>query len=472
MKIIGITGTSGAGKTTVCEIIEKNYKAKKIDADKIAKELSKPGSKYYNEIIKKFGTDILNVNDLQIDRKKLANIIFYDDFKRDVLNKITEKHVVSQINEEIAEYSKTEELIVLDVPLLFESGLDRLCNKTIGVIADENLKIQRICKRDGIDQNLAKQRINALKDDEFLIENCTQIITNEGDVENIKEQIDLIFNEEIVYKNNGKIKYLQFRKLLEYPEINHAFVIKPLNFKNAEIDILIENYKPILKELNINIEEIVKPYQTHTDKIFNITKEEGIHIEELKDVDGLVTEKNKKALSLVFADCMPIYLYDSVKKVIANIHSGWKGTLKQIGKKAVLQMKNDYGCNPNDIIAVLGPAIRKCHFEVDEDVYNLFKEKFEYMDIWKDIVEKCENDKYKIDTVLINKIMLLEAGLEENNIIDSKVCTMCSRKVMHSYRAEKEESRKKYKYYIFKIKLCELIKGRGEHCSDVLQKTR
>ena len=103
MKIIGITGTSGAGKTTVCEIIEKNYNAKKIDADKVAKELSKSGTEYYNEIIECFGTGILqNVGvavhgDPQIDRKKLANIIFNDDSKREDLNKITAKPYIQYL---------------------------------------------------------------------------------------------------------------------------------------------------------------------------------------------------------------------------------------------------------------------------------------------------------------------------------------------------------------------------------------
>jgi len=159
LKIIGITGTSGAGKTTVCNIIEKQYNAKRIDADKIAKELSKPGTEYFKEIVEYFGTDILNVGvapqgDPQINRKKLADIVFNNKSKREILNQITEKHVVKKINEEIEELSKTEKLIILDVPLLFESGLDKKCNITIGVIAKENLKIQRICKRDGIDENL------------------------------------------------------------------------------------------------------------------------------------------------------------------------------------------------------------------------------------------------------------------------------------------------------------------------------
>ena len=114
-------------------------------------------------------------------------------------------------------------------------------------------------------------------------------------------------------------------------------------------------------------------------------------------------------------------------------------------------MKNDYECNPEDIVAILGPSIRKCHFEVAEDVYILFKNEFGYMEEWEEIVEECNNGKYKIDTIIINKIMLKEAGLKEENIIDSKVCTVCNHKLMYSYRIEKEEARKKYRYYILKL---------------------
>lgn len=442
MKVIGITGTSGSGKTTVCNIIEENYNIKRIDADKIAKELAQKGTEYFNEIVEYFGENILQNADenLQIDRKKLANIIFYDDIKRKKLNELTQKHVVKNINEKIEEYAKSESAIVLDVPLLFESGLDKKCDTTIGVIANESLKIKRICKRDNIDKDIAERRILALKSDEFLIQNCTNIITNNGDEEEIKEQINLILNEKIVYKNNGKIKYLQFKKLLEYPELKHAFVIKPLDFRNSDENTLKENYRNIAEALNINENDIVKPYQTHTDNIYNIGNELGIHIEELKDVDGLITDRKHVALSLVFADCMPIYLYDCKKNIIANIHSGWKGTIKKIGQKAVLQMKNNYGCNPKDIIAILGPAIRKCHFEVETDVYNLFKKEFEYMEEWELIVEELENGKYKIDTALINKIMLEETGIEEKNIIDCEICTVCNNKIMHSYRVQKEEA--------------------------------
>ena len=450
MKIIGITGNSGSGKTTVSNIIEKEYNAKKIDADQIAKELSKNGTEYFKEIVEYFGAEILDSN-RQIDRKKLANIIFNNNIKRARLNEITEKYVVLNINKKIEEYSKQNELIVIDVPLLFESDLHKKCDFVIGVISDEALKIERICKRDNIEKEIAQKRIEAQKSDEFLIGNCTNIITNDGDTDEISQQIDLIFNENIIYKNTGKIKYIQFKKLKEYPEIEHAFVIKPLNFRGTDEVRLLENYKKIAKVLDIDVEKIVKPHQTHTDNIYNVKDEIGIHIEKLNNVDGLLTSEKQRILSLTFADCMPIYLYDPVKKVIGNIHSGWKGTLGRIGQKAALQMQRDYECKPQDIVCVLGPAIRKCHFEVEQDVYELFKNEYEHMEEWQKIAEKVGDGKYHIDTALINKLILKEAGLKEQNIVDTGICTVCNSKIMHSYRVEKEQSRQKHQPNIFKI---------------------
>ena len=107
-------------------------------------------------------------------------------------------------------------------------------------------------------------------------------------------------------------------------------------------------------------------------------------------------------------------------------------------------MVKEYDCNPKDIICCIGPCIRKCHFEVDEDVMKLFKNEFEYTGRIDEIIEKCrvvENvQKYNIDTTLINKIILNEAGLLKENIIDSELCTVCNSSLFHSYRVDKEKS--------------------------------
>lgn len=167
----------------------------------------------------------------------------------------------------------------------------------------------------------------------------------------------------------------------------------------------------------------------------------GVFNENFIDIDGLLTNERNRILSLTFADCTPLYLFDKNKKVIGNIHSGWQGTVKQIAKSGVEFMKEKYSCNPEDIICVIGPTIRKCHFEVQKDVRDMFYNTFSYMENIDDIIEYNEKTKsYFIDTAEINKNLLLEEGVLEENIIDSKVCTFCNSNIIHSHRKEGKEA--------------------------------
>lgn len=187
MKIIGITGASGAGKTTICTILNQKYNAHIIDADKIAKKLSQKGNPYLAAISDYFGEDILtDVGELQ--RKKLANIIYENEEKRTALNNITFKYVVEEIKQKIDEL-KNEKLVVIDAPLLFESKLDELCDYVIGVIASDTSKIERICKRDSIQQDIAKKRILVQMKDDEIRKKADYIIENNKEVKNLEEKI-------------------------------------------------------------------------------------------------------------------------------------------------------------------------------------------------------------------------------------------------------------------------------------------
>ena len=150
------------------------------------------------------------------------------------------------------------------------------------------------------------------------------------------------------------------------------------------------------------------------------------------------------SLSLRFADCTPILFYDPIKNVIGNIHSGWKGTVQKIGQKALLKMIKEYGCNPNDIICCIGPCIGMCHFEVGEDVKEIFENTFSYLGNLQSIIKKGEikeeEQKYYIDTTLLNRKILEEVGVPSKNIIESNICTVCNKDYMHSYRADKENA--------------------------------
>lgn len=250
-------------------------------------------------------------------------------------------------------------------------------------------------------------------------------------------------NENVIHVNKNGVEYLQFRRLLQYEDkISHCFTLKDLtfgdnsNFYDIKKNVL-ENYNKIASELLLDGKNIVRPFQTHTNFVKNVTTEKGIFIEKLKDIDGLLTDRKDEVLSLTFADCMPIYLYDEKKNIIGNIHSGWKGTLNKIGKLAVEKMIKDYGSNPEDIICAIGPTIRKCHFEVDEDVKDMFYEAFKNSNIISLGQIKDGKQKYYIDTVLANINMMRDLGLKDENIIDSKICTVCNSDKMHSYRVDK-----------------------------------
>ena len=145
-------------------------------------------------------------------------------------------------------------------------------------------------------------------------------------------------------------------------------------------------------------------------------------------------------MSIRTADCTPILLYDPVKNVIGNIHSGWRGTYQKIVQKGIEKMVKQCNCSPENIIACIGPAICKEHFEVDEDVKQIFEETFSYMSDINEFIQKGQNNKYYIDTNYINKKLLQEMGVKPENIIESKICTVCNHENIHSYRVDKEKS--------------------------------
>lgn len=437
---IGVTGNSGSGKSTFSKILANKLNAAVIDADEIAKKIAKRGEEYYEKIVEIFGNEILKEN--EIDRKNLANIIYNDEQKRDKLNDLTNKYVVEKIKEKIQKNKN----IIMDVPLLFESELDRECDITISLIAEKSIKIERMINRDNLSEDIAKQRLNIQKEDEYYLEKSNYIIINnkanlEQEAEEFIKTIKIL-NNEIVIINNKNVKYIQLRKLLKYKSITHCFTLKPMDFgdnttyksKEKEIE---NNYQRICNLLQINCENVVRPYQTHTDNIKKIEYEKGIYPENLKNVDGLITSEKQKVLSLTFADCIPIYLFDKEKNIIALIHSGWVGTTKRILKKAIEKLQEECKCQTKDIICAFGPSIRQCHFEVDKDVRDVFYETFKDMkDINEIIKDNKETGKSYIDTIKINKNILKEKGILEENIIDCNVCTLCSCDNIHSYRKE------------------------------------
>lgn len=265
-------------------------------------------------------------------------------------------------------------------------------------------------------------------------------------------------NENVIHVIKDGIQYLQFRKLLEYDDaITHAYSLGiDTNYRTAkpdkqeipkdEYEKAINDYKKICNELNTNYLNVVKTNQEHTDNIQIVNTKINknymdVNLEQYNDTDGLITSKKNLILSTTNADCILMLFFDPVTKTIANVHSGWKGTLQRISIKTVEKMIKEFNCNPKDIICCICPSIRKCHFEVDKDVKDMFEKEFVDLQINKetDIMEKQKGkEKWNIDTVLINKIILENAGLKEENIINSGICSVCNSDLIHSYRVEKQ----------------------------------
>ena len=265
-------------------------------------------------------------------------------------------------------------------------------------------------------------------------------------------------NKSIVHINKNGVQYLQFRKLLEYKDIiTHAYSIgTDVNFRTArvnkqqlpenEFNKAIQDYKNLCNAINVDYKNIVKTNQEHTDNIAIANKKinqdfPDINLEEYSKTDGIVTNRPNLVLSTTNADCILLLFFDPVTKTIANTHSGWKGTLQRISVKTVEKMINEFNIKPEDIICCICPSIRKCHFEVDRDVKEMFENEFKDLNINKniDIMEKQKDkEKWNIDTVLINRIILEKTGLKAENIIDSGLCSVCNKELIHSFRVEKE----------------------------------
>ena len=264
-------------------------------------------------------------------------------------------------------------------------------------------------------------------------------------------------NDTVIHIKNGDIEYLQFRRLLEYSDVishcyslgtNANFRTSSKNYENNKIEYekVINNYKDLCDNIGLDYRNLVKGIQRHTNNVTSVydkinKNEPDFNMKEYENIDGLITNKKNIVLSTTSADCISLLFFDPVKKVIANTHSGWKGTLQRISIKTIEKMVKEFSCKKEDIIVCICPSIRKCHFEVEETVKDMFLKEFQELEeenLKEIIEEKVIGKKWNIDTVLINKIILKNIGIKEENIIDSKICTMCNPEILHSYRAEKE----------------------------------
>ncbi len=211
-----------------------------------------------------------------------------------------------------------------------------------------------------------------------------------------------------------------------------------MSFTNGDDEsAVMENYNVLFSELGLDPKRAVLSHQTHTDNIMIVTEKDAgkgiVRYRDYSDIDGLITNCKEVALVTQFADCVPLLFYDPKNQVIAASHAGWRGTVQGIGHKTVRTMTSVFGSNPKDILVAIAPSIGSCCYEVDDPVYNAFRDSAfpETLTAFK----ARGNGKYMLDLQLANSIILKSAGIMEENLCISDLCTNCNSHYFHSHRA-------------------------------------
>ena len=254
-----------------------------------------------------------------------------------------------------------------------------------------------------------------------------------------------IFDENVV---NG-VPYLSYPLLEETGAVKHGFSTKlggvstgscaTMNISTTRGDdpeAVAENRRRIGAAIGVRPEDMTYTHQTHTTNVAVVRAEDRGR--RFLETDGLVTNVPGICLVTFYADCMPLFLVDPVKKAIGLSHSGWRGTVGKMGKVTVQAMMREYGSRPEDIVAAIGPSICQDCYEVSEDVIDRFRDSFNEA-VWPKLFYRKENGKYQLDLWRANEEVFLEAGIRRENLAVTNLCTHCNQEVLFSHRATGEK---------------------------------
>ena len=195
---------------------------------------------------------------------------------------------------------------------------------------------------------------------------------------------------------------------------------------------VLKNYEILGEALGFDMKKLVLSHQTHTDIVRRVGHREagaGLFAPELEECDALITNEPGIALAIFTADCTPILLHDPVTGAVGAAHAGWRGTASAIAGKTVAAMQREFGCDPGNIRAAIGPNIGFCCFQTDEDVPRAMVEAFGSA---AEPFIQPQDDKYYVNLKAINALVLEQAGVQQVEI--STDCTVCQSHRFWSHR--------------------------------------
>lgn len=219
--------------------------------------------------------------------------------------------------------------------------------------------------------------------------------------------------------------------------------------------VVFKNRDALARQLGSSIERESITDQMHTNHIYVVTEEDLGPIlrtekpAHRRNIDGLITNLPEVHLTAFGGDCPPIYIADPVRKAVGLVHAGWKGTLGKIPAEAIQCMSAQFGSDPDDLYAAIGPGICVDCYEMGDEVYEQFSDQwgrktadqiFRRYPAFAGDGKEIPGGKYHLDLREANHMTLLEAGVKEEHIAVSNVCTMCNADIFYSYRAHRMEN--------------------------------
>ena len=250
-------------------------------------------------------------------------------------------------------------------------------------------------------------------------------------------------------KTNGGVSYDSSTLLEEAGGICHGFstrlggvsegIWSSMNLgttRGDEPEHVRENYRRFCAAIGADVKRIVMSNQVHSAQVRLVTTadvKKDLYDPERYETDGLITDIPGLALVVFAADCIPVLLYDPVRRVIGAAHAGWRGTAAGIAAKTVEKMSLTFGCRPEDMVAAIGPGIGRCCFETHEDVPNAMTEKLGAAAL--PFIQSLPAGKFRVDLKGLNAAWLKKAGVPEGQIDCSEACTVCRSDRYWSHRA-------------------------------------